>query len=132
MIVDRGFEQLKNIDYTETYALTAKFNSCRALCAIAALNKLNIVHIDVKTAFLNGKCEEEIYMKQPPGYDDMSGMVCRLIKCLYGLKQAPRAWNKTLTAALQAHGFTRTVTDESVYVKRQGDDILLSYRLPRG
>jgi hypothetical protein len=124
-LVVRGFEQLKDIDYTETYASTAKFNSFRALCAIAALNKLDIIHMDVSNAFLNGKCEEEIYMKQPPGYDDMSGMVCRLIKCLYGLKQAPRAWNKTLTAALQAHGFTRTVTDESVYVKRQGNDYCL-------
>ena len=121
-LVVKGFEQIEGIDFAETYASTAKFNSFRTVCAIAALLSLNITHIDFSNAFLNGKCEEEIYMKQPDGYVDENQphAVCRLLKCLYGLKQAPRAWSQALSAALLLLGFTQCVTDESIFVKNTG------------
>lgn len=89
--VIKGFRQKEGIDYNETFASVVKPMSYKALFPISAALDLEVHQMDVKTAFLYGKVEEEIYMEQPPGlgFTD-SNLVCKLNKALYGLKQSPR------------------------------------------
>lgn len=102
----KGYKQQQGIDYDETFASVVKPMSYKALFAIAAALDLEIEQMDVKTAFLYGNVEEEIFMEQPHGLGDDSGRVCRLNKALYGLKQSPRIWYKTLSEFLHEAGFT--------------------------
>lgn len=88
--------QQHGIDYKETFSPVARFASIRTILAVATVEKMVLKQFDVKTAFLNGDLEEEIYMKQPIGYDDNSGRVCHLKKSLYGLKQASRVGTRNL------------------------------------
>jgi hypothetical protein len=92
-LVARGFSQAHGLDYNETYAPVAKFNSIRVILALAAVHDLEVHQMDVKTAFLNGDLVEEIYMEQPPCFVEAGkeGLVCHLCKALYGLKQSPCA-----------------------------------------
>ena len=88
----KGYKQTEGLDYFDTYSLVTRINSIRIVLAIAALRKLEVHHMDVKTTFLNGELEEEIYMEQPESFS-ASGQekkVCKLVKSLYGLKQAPK------------------------------------------
>ncbi|KAE9298585.1 hypothetical protein PR003_g23199 [Phytophthora rubi] len=89
----------------------------RLLLTIAALLDLEIHQMDVKTAFLNGFLEEEIYMAQPEGFQipGKEHLVCKLLKSLYGLKQAPRVWYKTLSAFLESLGFHKLIKDSCVF-----------------
>ena len=82
--------------------------------------------MDVKSAFLNGDLQEEVYMTQPPGFKvaGQEQKVCRLVKALYGLKQAPRAWYMKINQYLIDHGFQRSPSDATLYIKHIGDDIL--------
>ena len=91
-LVAKGYTQVEGIDYIETFAPVVKFNSVRIILSIAAIEDLDIQQMDVKTAFLNGILEEEIYMEQPEGYIESGkkNHVCKLKKSLYGLKQSPR------------------------------------------
>jgi hypothetical protein len=91
--------------------------SYKALFAIAAALDLEIEQMDVKTAFLYGSVDEEIFVEQPHGLNDNTGRVCRLNKALYGLKQSPRIWYKTLAQFLQDNGFSFLDSDHSVFVK---------------
>lgn len=114
-LVARGFEQEAGIDYTETFSPVARHTSIRLLLSHAATEKMKVVTFDVKTAFLHGDLEEELYMHQPRGFDDGSEKVCRLRKSLYGLKQAPRKWNEKISAHLEKIGFTSTDDDPCIY-----------------
>ena len=91
-LVVKGFIQKEGIDYFDTYAPVARISTIRVLIALASIYKLQIHQIDVKTTFLNGELEEEIYMKQPQGFvvHGQEQKVCKLIKSLNGLKQAPK------------------------------------------
>ena len=82
--------------------------------------------MDVKSAFLNGALQEEVYMMQPLGFKVVGQQqkVCRLVKALYGLKQAPRAWYIKIDKYLTDHGFQRSPSDANLYIKHTGDDIL--------
>lgn len=93
-LVVRGFTQQYGIDYQETFSPVVRFTSLPAILAVAAERGLLMKQFDVKTAFLNGDLDEMVYMKQPIGFDDKSGRVCKLQKSLYGLKQASRCWNR--------------------------------------
>ena len=113
--VVKGFEQQFGVDYNETFASVVKPMSYKALFAIAASLDLEIEQMDVKTAFLYGSIEDEIYVEQPEGFNDNSGRVCRLNKALYGLKQSPRVWYTTLSEYLQSLGFKALDADNSVF-----------------
>ena len=132
-LVARGYTQRKGIDYDETYAPVVRYDSIRCLLANVAHHDLEMTQFDVKTAFLYGELEEELYMKQPDQYDDGSGRVCRLIKGLYGLKQSPRRWNKKFDEFLQQYGLERSGCDPCIYVCRQtGEFILLGLYVDDG
>ena len=105
-LVAQGFSQVEGIDYNETFAPVTKFNSIRLLLALSARYDWEIHQMDVKSAFLNGELNEEIYMRVPPGYKAAPGTVWRLKKALYGLKQASREWYKKLSSELSSLGFT--------------------------
>ena len=127
-LVAKGFTQIPGIDFDETFSPVARFESLRMLLALAALEDWHIHSMDVKSAFLNGELDEEIYMEQPQGFvtPGSEALVCRLRKAIYGLKQASRAWNLQLHGVLTGLGYTRTYADAGVYVKsqREGDDPL--------
>ncbi len=122
-LVARGFTQTYEVDYNETFAPVAKFMSICCILALAALEDMEIHEMDVKTAFLNGELEEEIYMEQPQGFVHKRGehLVCTLRKSLYGFKQSPRAWNQNLDAFLKNIEFMKSEADPSVYVAQVGD-----------
>ena len=122
----RGFKQRQGIDYEETYAPVVKYESLRILFAIAAHQDLNMVQFDIKTAFLYGKLEEEIYIKIPPGLQVQHPefKVCKLRKALYGLKQASRCWNIKFTEFLNKFGFVKCECEWSVYVCRCNQETL--------
>ena len=90
----RGFSQVEGIDYDETFAPVARYTSIRSIMAIAAQMGWSIHQMDVKTAFLNGILEEEVYIEQPQGFEvsERDTHVCHLLKALYGLKRVPQAW----------------------------------------
>jgi len=81
---------------------------------------MKLRQFNVSTAFLYGKLEETVYMKQPEGYDDGSGRVCHLNKSLYGLKQAPRCWNKRFGTFLINLGLVRSEADPCLFIKKEG------------
>ena len=93
-LVAQGFCQKEGIDYDETFAPVAHLEALRILLAFAASKGFKLQQMDVKSAFLNRFLEEEVYMRQPPGFESAKfpDMVYKLRKSLYGLKQAPRAW----------------------------------------
>eukprot|EP00253_Pinus_taeda_P002353 PITA_02353 len=125
-LVARGFSQKEGIDYEETFAPTAKMSTIRLVLALAAQFNWKVHQMDVKSAFLNGDLQGEVYMMQPPGFKVVSQeqKVCRLVKALYGLKQAPRAWYMKIDQYLTNHGFQRSPSDANLYIKHTGDDIL--------
>jgi hypothetical protein len=92
--VARGFSQQEGEDYTETFAPVARCTSIKAIISLAASMGWSLHQMDVKTAFLNGVIEEEVYIEQPQGFEvhPIDTHVCRLKKALYRLKQARRAW----------------------------------------
>ena len=111
--VIKGYLQKHGIDYEETFAPVAKYDSVRTILSLAAT--MEILQFDIKTAFLYGDLEETIYMEQPEGFVS-SDKVCQLKKSLYGLKQAPRCWNKKFNNFLTEYGFTPSTADNCVYI----------------
>ena len=116
----KGFAQNEGIDYNEVFSLVVKHTSIRILLVIVAEYELELAQLDVKTTFLYGDLEEEIYMIQPCGFKvtGNENHVCRLIKSLYGLKQLPRQWYKIFDQFIQRQKFTRSEHDHCVYFRR--------------
>nr|GEZ68935.1 zinc finger, CCHC-type [Tanacetum cinerariifolium] len=118
-LVIQGFRQKEGIDYFDTYAPVARITTIRLLLALAAIHNLVIHQMDVKTAFLNGDLEEEVYMKQPEGFV-MPGnehKMCKLVKSLYGLKQAPKQWHQKFDEVVLSSGFHLNQSEKCVYSK---------------
>ena len=128
-IVAKGFSQTEGVDFSETFAPVAKFNSIRTLLAVAAAEGYTVHQMDVKTAFLNGELTEEIYMQQPEGTAEPGAehLVWRLHRALYGLKQASRVWYKRLDQQLTELGYVHCEADHSVYVQRSTRVLLSAY-----
>ena len=120
-LVAKGFMQIPGIDFDETFSPVARFESLHMLLALAMLEDWHIHQMDVKSAFLNGELEEEIYMEQPKGFINagQETLVCQLKKALYGLKQASRVWNLQFHGILVGLSFKWTHADAGVYVRHQ-------------
>jgi len=126
-LVVKGYAQIHGVDYDEVFAPVARMETVRLLLALAAQGEWQVHHMDVKSAFLNGNLEEEVYVNPPPGFSDPkhSGKVLRLNKALYGLKQAPRAWNARLDQELRKLGFNRSLEEHAMYRKGTGSTLIL-------
>ncbi|CAI5964029.1 unnamed protein product [Closterium sp. NIES-65] len=124
-LVAKGFMQKEKQDFNEIFAPTAKPPTLRVLLADAAVSGKFIIQMDISTAFLNGILEEDVYMTQPPGYEDGTGRVCKLKKSIYGLKQAPRCWYQKLAAVLEEMGFRTSSCDESLFLKGEGEKLVM-------
>ena len=118
-LVIKGYKQKEGLDYFDTYSPVTRISSIRMLIAIAAIHNLEIHRMDVKTAFLNGDLDEEIYMEQPEGFivPGQEKKVCRFVKSLYGLKKAPMQWHEKFDNVMMTNGFKINECDKCVYVK---------------
>ena len=119
-LVVKGFGQKEGVDFDEIFSPVVKITSIRVILGMAASMDLEVEQLDVKTAFLHGDLEEEIYMEQPEGFEveGKEYMVCKLKKSLYGLKQAPRQWYKKFDSFMVSHGYKRTDADPCVYIQQ--------------
>ncbi|GJR09897.1 putative ribonuclease H-like domain-containing protein [Tanacetum coccineum] len=126
-LVAQGYTQEEGIDYDEVFALVARIEAIRLFLAYASFKDFVVYQMDVKSAFLYGKIEEEVYVCQPPGFEDpeFPDRVYKVEKALYGLHQAPRAWYETLSTYLLDNGFQRGQIDKTLFIKRVKGDILL-------
>lgn len=124
-LVIKGFNQRAGIDYSETFSPVAKMGTIRALLSLAASKGMHLSQFDVSTAFLYGELEEDIFMKQPDGFEDGTDRVCKLKRSLYGLKQAPRCWNKRFGRYLLQLGFRASAADPCFYIRENNGKKLL-------
>ncbi|XP_073290996.1 uncharacterized protein [Primulina huaijiensis] len=126
-MVAQGYTQVEGDDFDETFALVARIESVRLLLAIACYMKIELFQMDVKSAFLNGILSEEVYVRQPKGFEDPHHLdhVYKLKKALYVLKQTPRAWYGRLTEYLLEIGFKRGEVDKTLFVQKSKGEILI-------
>ena len=126
-LVVKGFQQKEGVDYNEIFSPVVKLTTIRLVLKIVAVENLHLEQLDVKTAFLHGDLEEELYMRQPEGFikEDRKNLVCRLKNSLYGLKQAPRQWYKKFDSFMSSHGFTRCQADHCCYFKKFDNNFII-------
>ncbi|GJR53018.1 putative ribonuclease H-like domain-containing protein [Tanacetum coccineum] len=126
-LVAQGYTQEEGIDYDEVFAPVARIEAIRLFLAYASFMGFIVYQMDVKSAFLYGTIEEEVYVCQPPGFEDpqFPDKVYKVEKALYGLHQAPRAWYETLSTYLLENGFRRGTIDKTLFIKKDKGDILL-------
>src|SRR3954468_17041130 len=124
-LVAKGFRQVQGVDYDETFSPVAMFKSIRILLAIAVFHDYEIWQMDVKTAFLNGNIDEELYMMQPEGFVDPkdADKVCKLQRSIYGLKQASLSWNQRFDKVIKSFGFIQTYGEACIYKKVSGSSV---------
>ncbi|GJT38174.1 putative ribonuclease H-like domain-containing protein [Tanacetum coccineum] len=126
-LVAQGYTQEEGIDYDEVFAPVARIEAIRLFLAYASFKDFVVYQMDVKSAFLYGKIEEEVYVCQPLGFEDpeFPNKVYKVEKALYGLHQAPKAWYETLSTYLLDNRFQRAQIDRTLFIKRVKGDILL-------
>jgi hypothetical protein len=126
-LVAKGYVQKQGVDFEEVFASVARLDTIRLILALAANRGWQVHHLDVKSAFLNGELEEEVYVCQPEGYvqKGKEKMVLKLSKALYGLRQAPRAWNIRLDKSLKKLGFSKCPSEAAVYKRGSGKDVVV-------
>ncbi|GJV33831.1 putative ribonuclease H-like domain-containing protein [Tanacetum coccineum] len=126
-LVAQGYTQEEGIDYDEVFAPVARIEAIRLFLAFASFMGFIVFQMDVKSAFLYGTIDEEVYVSQPPGFvdPDHPNKVYKVVKALYGLHQAPRAWYATLSTFLEKHGYKRGTIDKTLFIKRDKKDIML-------
>ncbi|GKC16641.1 retrovirus-related pol polyprotein from transposon TNT 1-94 [Tanacetum coccineum] len=126
-LVAQGYNQQEGIDFDETYAPVARLESIRILLAYACAHDFKLYQMDVKSAFLNGFINEEVFVAQPPGFIDFEkpNHVFKLKKALYGLKQAPKAWYDRLKAFLINHNYTMGLVDNTLFTKKRKSHIII-------
>src|ERR1044072_316464 len=118
-LVAQGYIQQEGIDYIETFAAVARLEAIRLLISFSINHDIILYQMDVKSAFLNGYISEEVYVRQPPGFEssDFPNKVFKLKKSIYGLKQAPRAWYERLSKFLLENKFTKGKVDTTLFRK---------------
>ena len=119
---------MEGIDFDETFAPIARLESIRILLAIASHLNFKLYQMDVKSAFLNGMLQEEVYVEQPKSFVDPHRLndVYKLKRALYGLKQVPRAWYDRLTAYLTEHGFKRGSADTTLFIRKDKNSFVVA------
>ena len=119
-LVVKGFQQKEGIDYTDIFSPVVKLITIRTVLGLVMKEDLHLQQMDVKTAFLHGDLDEEIYMQQPQGFEvkGKEKLVCKLQKSLYGLKQAPRQWYKKFDSFMKGNHFVRCEADHCCYIKK--------------
>ncbi|GKA70118.1 retrotransposon protein, putative, ty1-copia subclass [Tanacetum coccineum] len=123
-LVAKGYTQTYGINYEETFSPVADIRAIRILLGIVTYYDYEIWQMDVKTTFLNGHINEDVYMVQPEGFMDPThpNKVCKLQRSIYGLKQASRSWNKRFDKEIKKVGFTQNLDDPCVYLKASGSN----------
>ena len=123
-LVAKSYTQKEGEYFFDTYSPVARLTTIRVLLSLAASHSLLVHQMDVKTAFLNGELDEEIYMDQPDGFvvPGQEAKVCKLLKSLYGLKQAPKQWHEKFERTLTAAGFIVNESDKCVYYRHGGGE----------
>ncbi|WZY88683.1 hypothetical protein YC2023_045418 [Brassica napus] len=126
-LVAKGYSQIYGVDFSETFAPVARLDTIRMMLALAAQNTWKVFHLDVKSAFLNGYLEEEIYVEQPAGFrvKEQEDKVYLLKKALYGLRQAPRVWYTRIDDHLQKMGFVKSQSEATFYIKETSGNLLV-------
>nr|GEY74785.1 retrovirus-related Pol polyprotein from transposon TNT 1-94 [Tanacetum cinerariifolium] len=126
-LIAQGHTQEEGIDYEEVFAPVARIEAIRLFLAYASFMGFMVYQMDIKSAFLYGTIEEEVYVCQPLRFEDPDypNKVYKVVKELYGLHQAPRAWYETLANYLLENGFQKGKIDQTLFIKRQTSDILL-------
>ncbi|GJY83886.1 retrovirus-related pol polyprotein from transposon TNT 1-94 [Tanacetum coccineum] len=126
-LVAQGYRQEEGIIYDKTFAPVARMKAIRIFLAYATYMNFKVFQIDVKSAFMDGKLNEEVYVQEPPGFEssEFSYYVCKLDKTLYGLKQAPSAWYETLSTFLIMNTFVREKFDSTLFIYKTKGDVLL-------
>ncbi|GJW47135.1 putative ribonuclease H-like domain-containing protein, partial [Tanacetum coccineum] len=126
-LVAQGYTQKEGIDYDEVLAPVARIEAIRLFLAYASFKDFMVYQMDVKSVFLYGKIEEEVYVCQPPGFEDpdFPNRVYKVENALYGLHQAPKAWYETLSTYLLDNRFQRGKIDKTLFIRRDKGDILL-------
>ncbi|GJU47075.1 putative ribonuclease H-like domain-containing protein [Tanacetum coccineum] len=126
-LVAQGHRQEEGIDYDEVFAPVARIEAIRLFLAFASFMGFIVYQMDVKSAFLYGTIDEEVYVSQPPGFvdPDHPKKVYKVVKALYGLHQAPRAWYATLLTFLEKHGYRKGTIDKTLFIKKDKKDIML-------
>ncbi|GKA85691.1 putative ribonuclease H-like domain-containing protein [Tanacetum coccineum] len=129
-LVAQGYTQEEGIDYDEVFAPVARIEAIRLFLAYASFMGFIMYQMDVKSAFLYGNIEEEVYVCQPPSFEDpqFPDKVYKVEKALYGLHQAPRAWYETLSTYLLENGFRRGTIDKNLFIKKDKGDILVKQK----
>ncbi len=127
-LVARGFTQRNGYECGETFSPVVRAESVRTIGAWATMEEMTLHQMDVKTAFLNGELKEEVYMKQPEGYEvkGQEQKVCRLLRSIYGLKQSPRCWNQVLDRYLKEMELTQIPSDPCVYVSTSRPKLIVA------
>ena len=125
-LVAQGYNQKYGIDYDETFCPVVRFESIRTIIALAAILNLKLRQLDITTAFLNGWLKEDIYMKQPKGFEigGKENLVCKLKRSIYGLKQSSRCWNEELDKFMKESGFKQSASDPCICILNS-DELLL-------
>ena len=123
-LVIKGYSQRQGLDYEETGPVV-QFGSIRSILAVAATSRMQFVQFDVKTKFLHGDLNTEIFMAQPKGYEDGTTKVCKLQNAPYGLKQAARCWNKMFTNCLKEFNLRAISADSCVFTSLDDGETLI-------
>ena len=126
-LMAKGYNQEEGINYDETYAPMAWLEAVRLLLAFSCIKGFKLFQMDVKSAFLNGYINEEVFISQPSGFEDHQhpGHVFKLKKALYGLKQAPKQWYERLSDFLTSQGYDKGTSDKTLFIKKKENDTSL-------
>jgi hypothetical protein len=126
-LVCKGYAQVEGREFDETFSPVARLEAIIMFLSYSCHKNFKVYQMDVKSTFLNGDLEEEVYMEQPEGFSltDNPNYVCKMKKALYGLKQAPRAWYYRLDKFLQHKGLKKGTVDNNLYIKYEGDNLLV-------